>query len=234
MWLAGGRCRGVVLVDRDVEAALAKLFFYIDDAGGLIGEEMIAHPLHLAARETGLGDVDGGAREMRADDVAFGICCVVIHAHEVLLIFDGADGGADDERFVELGLVRTGKIGEKISGPLAAVASIFRDTGVDDQAGRFGHADERAGGDAVLKVDVVFDAFERLLLDAFVLADEGVVRSAEGISAIDSRNIQSSDLTDSGWWSGLVDRRRSERISSGLNGCCASGRDTVGLNGRGG
>lgn len=209
---AGRRCRRVAFVNRDVEAALAELFFYVDDAGGLVGEEVIAHPLHLPPREAGLGDVDSGSGQVRADDIAFSVGCIVVHAHEVLLVLDGAHGGTYDERFVELGLVCAGEIREEIGGPLTAITPLVGQTGIHHEAGSFWNANECATGNAVLQIDVVFDALEGFELNALVLAHERIVSSAESIAAVDAGDIQGSDLAHGGGCRSS-NRRRGEWVA---------------------
>ena len=154
------RSRRVVLVDRDVEASLTEFFLYIDNSGCLIGEEMIAHPLHFAARQTRLRNIDGGSGEVRADDVTFGVCCVVIHSHKPLLVLDCTHSRTDDKWLMELRFVCAGEIAKKISGPLTTVPALVRKARIDNESRCLGHADQRTTGDAILQIDVVLNPLE--------------------------------------------------------------------------
>lgn len=93
--------RSVALVYGDVEAGLTKLFFNIQLAGFLQGAEMDAHPVDFVRGEIALGDVDGGARDVRAYNVTLGTGGVAVAQSKFLLILNGADGGADLERPME-------------------------------------------------------------------------------------------------------------------------------------
>jgi len=195
MRLVGGRSGSVVLVDRDVEAALAEFFFNIDDTGGLIGEQMVPHPLHLAAREARLGDVDGGAGKVRADDVAFGIGGVVVDPHEVFLVLDGTHSGTDHQRLMELRFIGTGQVGEEVGCPGAAVAAIVRKIRIDHEAGELGYVDKLTTGDAILKVGVIFNALQGIFLSALILTDKRIVGSAKSIAPIYAWDIQFGNLS---------------------------------------
>ncbi len=63
--------RRVALVDGDVEAGLAKLFFYVDLACGFERQQAAAHPGDLAAAQTVFGNVDGRAGQVRAHNITF-------------------------------------------------------------------------------------------------------------------------------------------------------------------
>ena len=116
----------VALVDRNVEAGLAKLLFHIDFAFGLKTVEAIAHPVDFASAQTAFGDINRGACEVRTGDVAHSRRGVAVGPHQMLLVLDGAHSGTDFKRVMKLGLVRTRKVGEKSRSPRTAVASIQR------------------------------------------------------------------------------------------------------------
>lgn len=159
-----------------------ELLFDIDDAGILIGKQFAAHPLKFAARETGLGNIDGGACEVRGDDVAFSVGGVAIDAHQTHLVLNGANRGTDHERRMELTTVRTREVGEKVGGPGTAVAAVVRQSGIDSEGRGLGNTHQRSAGDAILKVSVVFDPLKVLFFRALVLAHEGVVGTAKRIT----------------------------------------------------
>src|SRR5208282_6868910 len=121
----------VALVDRNVEAGLAKLLLHIDLAFSLKTVQTVAHPVDFASAQTALGDIDRGACEVRTGDVTHSRRGVAIGPHQMLLILDGAYSGTDFKRVMKLGLVRTRKVGEKSRSPRTAVASIQRQVGVD-------------------------------------------------------------------------------------------------------
>ena len=154
---------------------------------------------------------------MRADDIAFGIGCIVIHSHEVLLVFDRTHSGADDERLMELGLMSAGKVCEEVGCPLTAIASFFWQTGIDHQSGGLRHADKRTAGNSILQVDVVFNALKRLEFNALVLAYERIVGSAKCVATVNAGHIQRGDLAH-GDRNCLFHGRRGERIASGGHG----------------
>jgi hypothetical protein len=114
-----------------VEAGLLELFFDIDFAGILEGDEPGAHPADLLAGEAAFGDVDSGAGEVGADDVSLGGGGVAVHLDQALLVLDGANGGADLKGAVELDGVGAGQVGEEASGPGAAVAVMLGQVAVN-------------------------------------------------------------------------------------------------------
>ena len=164
---------------------------------------------------------------MRTDDVAFCLGGIVIGAHEALLIFDGAHGGADNERLVELGLVVSAEVCEEVGGPGTAVATVFGQSGIHDKAAGVRDAHKHSARDAILQIGVVFDAFEGVLLGACVLADEGIVSSAKGVAGNgagkDGRTVELGDLAG-GWRNGLSCLRRGKQVVGGGPGGTISAR----------
>jgi hypothetical protein len=59
----------------------------------------------------------------------------------MLLILDGADGGADNEGFPELSLVGAGEVREKVGGPGAAVTAVVGQSGIYGKCSGFRYAD---------------------------------------------------------------------------------------------
>src|SRR4029079_15164050 len=157
-----------------------------------------------------------GVAEGRADDVALGGGRVWIHAHQTLLVLDGAYGGTDDERLMELRFVGTREVGKEVRRPLTAVAPLLGQAGIDHEAGRFRYAHERSAGDAILKIDVVFDALERFEFNALILAYEGIVSSAKSIAAVDTGRVQRGNLAHCNG-SGFANRWRGEWIAGAGN-----------------
>ncbi len=139
-----------------------EFFLHVDDAGVLVAEQLVAHPFHFAARESGRGDVDGGASEVGANDVALGVGGVVVGPHQPLLILDGTDGRADDEGRMKLSLMSVREVGQEISGPGAAIATVLRQSGIHGESGRLRDAHKQAVSNAVLQVGVVFNTLEVL------------------------------------------------------------------------
>jgi len=170
----------VALINRDVEAGLAELFFNIDFALVLEGIEAVAHPVELGAGETALGDVDGGAGEMGAGNVADCRSSISIGTHQALLVGDRADGRADLESVAELRLMRVRQVGEKRGGPGPAIAPVLGQTRIHRQTGRLGNTDELAIGDAGAEVGIIFNAFEVVGVGLLVLADQRFKRATQG------------------------------------------------------
>ena len=215
MRLSGCRRGSVALVNGDVKAALPKLFFHVDYARGLVSEQMVAHPLHLATREFGFGDIDGSSGQVGTYDITFGVGGIVVDAHQALLVFHGADGRADDQRPMEFGFVGTRKIGKKISGPGTAIAAILRQGRIDQETGRLRNVDELPPGDPVFEVRIVFNALEKFLLRTLILTNQRITRTTKSIAPIHARNIQSGDFNCACWY-----RRRfcGRRIRKGITG----------------
>src|SRR6266853_1598180 len=134
-WTAvGGSGRGkIFFVDADVKAGLLKLLFHVHFAFLHQGQEVAAEPGDLGKGEAVFRDVDGLAGEVRRGGVASGGGGVAVDVHQVLLEFDGADGGVDLQRRVEVSVVGTGQGGEKLRNPGAAVAPVCRKAFVDLQ-----------------------------------------------------------------------------------------------------
>jgi len=164
---------GVALVNVDVKAALLELLFNVEFAGLLEWEERVTHPGDLVAGHVGLGNVDGGASEMGAGDVALGCSGVAVHPLKLFLVVNGADGGADFKRAMKESSMLAGQIGEELRGPGAAVAVRFREVLVDREVSRSGEGDEEVVSDAVLQIVLVLDALESVFaLRSFILALE--------------------------------------------------------------
>ncbi len=157
-----------------------KLLFDINLAGVLDGEQVDAHPGEFASAHAGLGNVDGGAGEVRANDVALCVGGVAVRSHQVLLVVNGAHSGIDHERSVELGLVGARKVRKKRRGPGTAIATVLRKFAIDGESRGLGNRHEYSAGDAVREIGIVFDAFQRVSLGAFILADERIAGSAQG------------------------------------------------------
>lgn len=216
-----------------------EFFLHVDDAGVLIGEQLISHPEHLAAREAGFGDINCGAGEMRTDDVAFGVGGVVIGAHQTPLVLDGPDSGTDDERLVELSLMRARKFGKEIGRPGAAIAAILGQGGIDGKGGGLGHTDKQAARNPILEVGVVLNALESFFFRALILTDQRIVGAAQGVAGDswieDAGTLELCDLAGGGRDGVLGDRRSGKWVSGGSDRSWrgAGGRDGVGLGGGG-
>lgn len=217
-----GRLRRVVLVDGDVEAGLLELFLDVDEAGELLGEKPVAHPGNFAAGHAVFGDVDGAAGQVGADDVAFGGGGIAVAMHEVGLVFDSADGGADEEGVAELLGVGVGEVGEEGRGPGPAVLVGVGQLLVDVERGRDRHRDEEALGDATGEVVFVEDAFEAVGFGALVLAGQGLKGAAQG-----RRHAEAAGEGDGGGDESaiIVDQ------APGATGVTAAARDATGGDG---
>ena len=158
-WGSARRWR-VIFIDGDVEAGLLELLFHVDFAGLFEGEQAGSHPGDFLTAEWAFGNVDSGAGEVRADDVAFGGGGIAVDPHESLLVGDGADRGAHFKGAVELGSVAARQVGEEERGPGAAIAVIDGQVAVDRERDRRGHRDQQLFGDAVGEIVFVFDALE--------------------------------------------------------------------------
>ena len=96
-WFTAGRRGGgkIFFVDADVKAGLLELLFDVDFSLLHQRQKVAAQPGDLGEREAVLGDVDSLTGEVGRGGVAFGWGRVAIDVHQVLLEFDGADGGVD-------------------------------------------------------------------------------------------------------------------------------------------
>ena len=131
--LAGLACdcgsgRGVACVYRNVEAALLELFFNIDLAGRFKCQEVSAHPTDFVSAHRALGNVDCGAGQVGAHDVAFGGRSVSVDPYQAFLVGDGAHGGAYLKRAVKFRGMTLGEVGRVLEQLLRERVSI-RDLG---------------------------------------------------------------------------------------------------------
>lgn len=116
-----------------MEAGLPEFLFHIDQALILQRKQPFTHPGKFATVQPRLCNIDGGSGEVGTYYVAFGCRGIVIPSHQVPLIFHCAYRGADDELSVELGIMGAREVGEKRSGPWAAVSAILGKGGIDGE-----------------------------------------------------------------------------------------------------
>lgn len=149
---------------------MLEFFFNVNLAGVLKREQLGAHPIDFARGESALGDVDGRAGNVRADNVALGIRGVAVDPHQTLLVSDGANGGADFKRAMEDCIMGAREVGEKAGGPRAAVTAILRQVGVDGESVGDGNRNEHSPRNAVVEILVIQDTFKALSFSSLILA----------------------------------------------------------------
>lgn len=176
--LAGLACdcgsgRGVACVYRNVEAALLELFFNIDLAGRFKCQEVSAHPTDFVSAHRALGNVDCGAGQVGAHDVAFGGRSVSVDPYQAFLVGDGAHGGAYLKRAVKFRGMTLGEVGQKTGRPGAAVTVIDGQISVDGERERNRNRDEHFSRYAVRQVVFIFDALQAFSFGSLVLPLQG-------------------------------------------------------------
>lgn len=194
--------RGVAAIDSDVEAGLVELFFHVDLAGGLQGQEPGAHPGDFRNRQALLADVDGGAGEMGRGHVAIGGSGVAVDFHQGTLEGDSADSGVDLQRTAVAGVVDAGEVGEEAGGPRTAVAAVQGQVGVDAQRDAGGNGNELVRGFEIVELGFVLNADQAFGRIALILAEKRGARAAQG-------------------------RNKAKMGEAGGNGVCRAGRGDV-------
>ncbi len=169
--------REVAAVDADVEAGLLKFFFDVDPAALDEGKQVSAEPGDLGEREAALGDVYGLPGEVGRGGIAFGWSGVAVGVLKAELKLDGANGGVDLQRGVEVSVVVMGQGGEELRGPGAAEAPVVGEAVVDVESLAGGKADEHSFEAHAVEVGVILHAAETVLVGKLVLADEDLVRA---------------------------------------------------------
>ncbi len=162
-----------------METGLLELFLHVNAPAFDEGEEVSAQPGDFGDGHPAFGNVDGLAGEVGRGGVAFGGGGIAVDAQEVVLKFDGANGGVDLERRVEAGVVSLGHGGEELRDPGAAEPAVKREALVDVESCAFGDGDELAGAALVEEIIVVEDAVEPVAVRHKVLVDEDFVRAVE-------------------------------------------------------
>ena len=95
LWTAAGTGRKILFVHTDVKAGLLELLFHVDLALLHERQKVASQPCDLSERQAVLGDVDRLSGEVRGGGLALCRGRIAVDVQQVLLEFDGADGGVD-------------------------------------------------------------------------------------------------------------------------------------------
>ncbi len=167
--------RKVAPVDADVKAGLLEFFFNVDPAALDEGKKVSAEPGDLGKREAALGDVHGLSGEMGRGSIAFGWSGVAVGVLEPKLKLNGANGGVDLQRGVEVSVEVLGQSGEELRGPGPAEAPVIGEAVVDTERLACWKADEHSFEAHAIEVGVILHAAEAVLIGKLVLAEEDFV-----------------------------------------------------------